>query len=498
MPLFWQEKAGKEDVHNFYMIVSNSYLKNRGRCQRMLKIRSALHQCKKIYTLNGIHRAYKAGRTDKLEKYRLADLRAVSGKAPDTYLDIMDAVYGRQLRRLKKAEKIKVAFVLYSASMWSCDDLYHMLDADPRFEPYVVVSKYTNESNKKTWPTYNQSVRFFEEKGYKLQLVADDTPANRGWAAMGEPDIVFYLTPYHTLLPVGINQGYLPARVLTVYIPYSYMLIKAEQKYDSPGFRYSWRHYCDSEIYRKLLLAYDDIYRRNTFFVGYPKMDPFFAPCDQDASSLWKLHGMREKQQKKIIYAPHHSLKDLDYCASHFATFDKNGQFLLEYARSHPEDTSWVVKPHPNLKMTVLMADVFKTEEEYWDYLAQWDSLPNAKVVQEGSYVDYFKTSDAMVCDSVSFLAEYQFTGKPLLLLTRPEQAFNEFGDMVQQVLYHCPGEDLQGINRFLQEVVIDGDDRMEPVRRRFFEENLNYYKKNGNINASEKIYAELRGLISD
>lgn len=459
----------------------------------MKRFFKTLVRVKKAIRDKRINNLYKSGKLKKLSDIRLADLFGISGENPLRYKEMMDKLYAFRQKELQDKQQIKVAFVLYSASMWSCDELYQMFEADDRFEPCVAVCKYTNESNKQTWPTYTQSLSFFKEKGYRIQKVADDTPKNRGWQALGEPDIVFYLTPYHTLLPVGVNQGYLPGKVLTVYIPYSYMLIKAEQKYRVPGFAYSWRHFCDSEIYRKLLLNYSKLYERNTKFVGYPKMDTFFEPCEKDPSALWKLTG---EGQKKIIYAPHHSLKDLDYCASHFATFDKNGQFILEMAKKYPQ-TSWIIKPHPNMKMTVVAAGVFATEEEYYDYLAQWDALPNAKVVQEGSYVDYFKTSDAMIGDSVSFLAEYQFTGKPQLLLTRPEQEFNEFGAMVQSVLYKCPGEDLNGIEAFLKDTVIDGNDTMAPERRAFFDENLNYYKKNGNVKASQQIFAELKAFVS-
>ena len=101
-------------------------------------------------------------------------------------------------------------------------------------------------------------------------------------------------------------------------------------------------------------------------------------------------------------------------------------------------------------------------------------------------------SSDAMICDSVSFLAEYQFTGKPLLLLTRPEQVFNTFGEMVQTVLYKCPGEDTAGIESFLLNVVIDENDFMKVVRGKFFRDNLDYYHRNNGLTASEQIFNEL------
>lgn len=435
-------------------------------------------------------------RYEKLKEKRLADLFLLSNGHKDEYGMLKRAIEEEQINKLKRKERIKVAFVLYSASMWSCDDLYNLFMKHSKFEPYVVVGKYTNDSNMKTWPTYHMTIQFFEEKGINYITVSDETPKDYGWEAMGKPDIVFYLTPYHTLLPVGINQGYLPAKVLTVYIPYSYMLIKAEEKYNVPAFQYSWRHYCDSEIYRKILLEFSCLYERNTFFVGYPKMDVFFEPFTGRDTDLWKLDESIEKKPKKILFTPHHSLKDLQYCSSHFSTFDKNFKFILELARKHVSDTSWILKPHPNLKKTVLMAGVFDTEQAYYDYLAEWEALPNAHVVQEGSYFDYFKTSDAMICDSVSFLAEYQFTGKPLLLLTRPEQKFNEFGALIQEQLYKCPGDDFEEIERFLNIVVLGENDYMKEDRQRFFDENLNYFKKNGNIKASEKIFDEIKKLV--
>ena len=137
------------------------------------------------------------------------------------------------------------------------------------------------------------------------------------------------------------------------------------------------------------------------------------------------------------------------------------------------------------------MAGVFESHEAYEDYLREWNELDNAKIVQEGTYADYFMTSDAMICDSVSFLAEYQFTGKPLLLLTRPEQAFNEFGDIIRNILYQCKGEDLKGIEQFVEDVVIRDKDYMKTQRMQFFDEKLDYFKKNKST-ASKQIFDEI------
>ena len=43
-----------------------------------------------------------------------------------------------------------------------------------------------------------------------------------------------------------------------------------------------------------------------------------------------------------------------------------------------------------------------------------WNALPNAKVVEEESYLDIFATSDGMIMDSASFIGEYLYVNKPL------------------------------------------------------------------------------------
>ena len=46
-----------------------------------------------------------------------------------------------------------------------------------------------------------------------------------------------------------------------------------------------------------------------------------------------------------------------------------------------------------------------------------------------GEYRAYFASSDAMILDSVSFMAEYLYVHKPALFLTREGERFNEFGE---------------------------------------------------------------------
>ena len=434
--------------------------------------------------------AYRSGKVHKIaQKYSLADVHQLKIVNHELYMQLLSDLEIGSLQRIAAEDTVKVAFVLYSASMWSCDELYSLFEADPRFTPYLIVSRYSLDSNLHTFPTFQKTCDYFKQKQQAYRSVDLTIPKSRCYEAMGCPDIIFYLTPYSTLLPVGLNECYMPSGVLCIYIPYSYMLIPADSKFECDGMTLSWRHFADSAIYRQMLISHSSDYERNTYFVGYPKMDEYYKPSSMSREEIWKIP--ENGNAKCIIYAPHHSLRGSKHCASHFSTFDKNGKAILQYAREHPQTTSWIVKPHPNLKMTTLETGVFKDEKEYYAYLDEWNSLPNAKVVEEATYYDIFKTSDAMLCDSVSFLAEYQFTGKPLLLLTRPDQAFNEFGKKVADILYKAPGTGIPKIFEFLSEVVIGGNDTMKEKRHAFFEENMDYRAGN-RPSASEQIFEHI------
>lgn len=426
-------------------------------------------------------------------KFNLADISHLQKVDRTSWEKTANLLVQYNLRVLKHNDKIKVAFILYSAAMWSCDILYKMLNENVRFDPYIIVSRYMLDSNMKTFPTFQKSIDSLKNSGYRVVSIDKNTPKNKCYEAMGSPDIIFYLTPYSVLYPEGQNEAYMPAKTLCVYIPYSYMLISDEGKFDSPGMTLSWRHFSDSQLYRQMLLRYSDDYTRNTFFVGYPKMDVYYNPAEKNKKDLWKLpYG---EQMKCIIYAPHHSLPGSQKCSARFSTFDKNYRDILNYAKTRQDTTSWIIKPHPNLKMTVLETGFFNSETDYLDYLAEWEALPNARVVEESTYYDIFKTSDAMICDSVSFLAEYQFTGKPLLLLTRQDNNFNEFGAQVAEHLYKVPGTDLKGIEHFIESVVVNGNDYMNEDRKKFFNENLDY-RAGGKPSASRQIYEHIMNEI--
>ena len=179
------------------------------------------------------------------------------------------------------------------------------------------------------------------------------------------------------------------------------------------------RVYVDSERNLRGYQEYGLLRGKNIVYSGYTKMDYFYEErvwSEAEIRKLWKIpDGMESQDMKKVIIAPHHSISEDSVVK--FSTFAKNVYFFLYLAKKYCNEVSFVFKPHPNLRLRAVEAKVFESYEAYDAYLEEWNSLPNAKVVQESDYLGLFDTSDGMILDSVSFLAEYIYVHKPLLFL---------------------------------------------------------------------------------
>ena len=179
------------------------------------------------------------------------------------------------------------------------------------------------------------------------------------------------------------------------------------------------------------------------------------------------------------------------------STFQWNYKFMYDFAKAHPE-ISWVVKPHPNLFFSAVQEGLFSSLEDFKEYLQKWDDLPNAQVYMGAYYQGVFATSDGMIHDSSSFVAEYQYVDKPMIYLTRDTQKFYELGEKIVKASYTVDGKNLKAIAAMIQRVFIDGDDFKAQERKEVFDKHLNYLKDNGML-ASEFIYkkiaADLNGL---
>lgn len=323
-----------------------------------------------------------------------------------------------ELHSRKNTTPIRVCFLVRENQKWSYQSLYELLDKSEDFEPIVLVSLLWLSHIGKD-PTRNNLVEnynFFKEKGMNVQYAYE----NGEYLDLHnfEPDIVFYdqqwdLPKIHQ--PTSVSEF-----ALTCYVPYGVGLFNLKDDYTSNFHRLLFKFYIENEITYERFKKAD-----NCYIAGNPKFDFYSESISVNEEKLWK-----KPTCKKIIYAPHHSL---DKKGMNLATFKKNGKFILKYAKTHPE-TTWVFKPHPRLKYALLRNKIM-SEDEINKYYDSWQRIGN--VIEDGNYFDLFKTSDLMITDCCSFLAEYLPTDKPIIRLTINNKTnFNSLGKLINESCY--------------------------------------------------------------
>jgi len=398
----------------------------------------------------------------------------------EEFNSFLDKIFELSAADIQRKEKIKLGFVVRGAAEWCGDTLYNQFANDKHFEvtifSFLELSKQDNDTFKKD---FEHGLEQF--KARKLNVVAlDNINAN-----FPVQDIIIFMSPYFMMMPRALRVDKLILKTLINYIPYSI----ATTVY--PTFNYlimnmSWRVFFSSKFEQQLYANENRLGMPHGFFSGYPRLDLFFQKykCRFD----WK---MARPDAKKIIYAPHWSI-DGGIKAS---TFQWNYQFMLDFAKNHPE-TSWVIKPHPLLLWSAVDSELFESAEEFEEYLQQWNDLPNAQVYTGAYYQAIFATSDGMIHDSGSFMAEYQYADKPMIFLTREDVETSELGKEILQASYLVDGRDLESIAATMQKVFIEGDDYKAAERKEVFDKYLNYPEYNGML-ASEFIYKSIADEVN-
>ncbi|MBE8950477.1 MAG: CDP-glycerol glycerophosphotransferase family protein [Quinella sp. 3Q1] len=397
--------------------------------------------------------------------------------AKDSYNALMARVFEQSIAAIRRKNKIEVGFVLYDSSMWCGDDLYNFFAADERFELTIFLCLRTDKSTDELVQSdFLHGVEQFKARGLNVTAIADKNfpvPAQ---------DVLIFLTPYLEVLPPAFHLSNLTARTLMTQIPYGIQVSKWYSWLSLPIMRMAWKVFLETKDTLDIFRQIHADGATRSFYSGYTRTDCFYEQ-NNNFKFAWK---MTRPDAKKIIYAPHWSIDN----GVLYSTFQWNFKFMYEFAKAHPE-ISWVFKPHPNLLFSAVTSGLFPSTEAFQEYLHAWDSLPNAKVVTGGYYQEIFATSDGMIHDSGSFIAEYQFTQKPMIFLRRDTQTFSDMGSGILNVSYLVDGRNLEGIAALMQKIFIEGNDPMFDKRKKFFDEHLNYVKHNG-ATASEFIFRNI------
>ncbi|MBR5303701.1 MAG: CDP-glycerol glycerophosphotransferase family protein [Candidatus Gastranaerophilales bacterium] len=367
------------------------------------------------------------------------------------------------LKRIKNKEILNVVFYVYDCSKWKCQSLYEKLELNEKFKPLIVVTK--NSAKNSDNPSYQtkeeiiKTYEFFKNKNMNVGLGYDFKKNQHIPFKTFRPDIIIYQHPWY----VETKQGPVVCSkfALTFYVPYNIPTTNLESDCNLRFHQYVQTYYLAHDILKEEFSALMDNKGENLKVVGAPSFD------------LLK----KAENKKYVIYAPHWTVNHKKTIA--YSTFKEYGEFILEYAKNHPE-FNWVFKPHPLLKKAIIDNNLMSINEVEKYYQA-WNEI--GIVCEDGSYYEIFNNSKLMITDCSTFLIEYLMSENPLIdIVSFSASKFNKITKEITKT-YYKP----ENINEFimlLDKVLIQNNDYLLEERRKVKNKFL--------TNASEKILEDL------
>ena len=322
--------------------------------------------------------------------------------------------YGETLSQVRRkyaaGRPIRVMFLLFESSKWKCQALYDALEASPDFEPFVALTRMDVGRDfvsalEEFAPRITQSREFCVKRGVRFVEAYSLSEAKPLDLAVFHPDIVFYPSPWN--MPQCQMPDKMACSALTCYIPYYVVchdaaIVDAQRPLHFLVYRYFTTN--DSWCGFFLSKSHGFPYAGEFVGIGHPMLD-----CFAKASKAFS-------QGDIVIYAPHCTiLGGLKY-----STFLENGDFILEYAKHHPE-VQWCFKPHPLLRRN-LHKEAQWPEEKINAYYDEWEKI--GMVCYTGDYPELFLRSRALITDCSSFLMEYSAVNRPLIHLIRKDTLY--------------------------------------------------------------------------
>ena len=375
-------------------------------------------------------------------KYRIKYYNKYLKHSNDTTLKEINEVLQRKIKDIQKHKrKVKVAFLCHDYTQWNLQSVYDAMEKDGSFELQIRVMKMTHNNSQEIYD-------IFKSKG-----------ANVCWADEVEfdyPDVLFYHVHYFNEKFYNILMQY--KNCLCIDCGYGFFTSAINKAFaEDKSLKYLWKRFVPTELEKKRAEKY---VKNEIIISGKAKMDVLYD--GHKLENFWK-----SDKTKHIVYAPHYAIN----CHQNSGNFDKYYLKFYDYLKNHPE-VEILLKPHPVLRARMCDTKAFNDEnikdivtpEEYDNFIENWKKLPNGSYYDGNNYYDVFLTSDAMILDCWSFMAEYMSTKKPMLYCSKVKdystlyERFNELGkNLISAMDIAYEWEDIE---KFIENCVIKNEDK--------------------------------------
>ncbi len=316
--------------------------------------------------------------------------------------------------KLKKLtnEKINVVFVCHRPTVWaSLKSVYDELNLNENFNVSVVVipmkvtlpglgynhEKYEWEGACEYWSDYNCIKGYDDEtkKWFDIKIL--------------KPDYVFYQQPYNVMRCDSYKSEVVSKYAKICYVSYfATMNINEELVECTPvDFLSDLSFYfTQNDIDHNFMKdRIDDAGKGHASIIltGFPRYDNMeqYKDCDDDIWSGKKNGAFR------VIWTPRWTTNEGN---CHFFEYKDK---VLKYCDDN-KDIDFIFRPHP--QSFIEWNTTGELPKEKADaYKAEYDARDNMKIDYNKEYISTFASSDCIITDQSSVIAEYFLTGKPII-----------------------------------------------------------------------------------
>lgn len=392
--------------------------------------------------------------------------------------------YSKKVNELRKANRpINVLFFALDSNTWKYDSVFQAMQKDPVFSPMVLVVPQVNKGKEFMLYQLKHGSEYFESKGYPTVCSYNEETDSFVDAFSLHPDIIFFSNPYDRLVDDRYNIKRFENKCLTCYVNYGFCSVPEQWSCASHFHQRVWRYYVECVDNLEQVKRYYP--GNNCVITGYPTSDLFVSV--KETGKDWKI---QDNIHKRIIWAPHHTIEGQTGLIQ-FSTFLLYYDFMIQIADVFKDSVQFVFKPHPLLKPALYNhPDWGKKKTD--DYYKSWAEGENTAFVN-GDYADLFKSSDAMIHDCGSFIIEYLYVQKPVMILGNFDRLSQSNKVGREAYACHYEGKTQADIRSFIEKVLLKGDDVLFAKRKSFFDAVLS--PPNG-LSVSDNIITDLKKSI--
>jgi hypothetical protein len=339
----------------------------------------------------------------------------------------------RKKIKILNKERINIVFVCHCPQVWgSLKTVFEACNNDESFNVTIVAIP-----TKKRLPKFKFAHEIYENSGaeeffknYPCKVINGYNYETKEWFDLKklEPDYLFFQTPYNIDKAPQYNSAIVSQYANLCYIPYYAMPCVGKGIFECSADKIFFINidilFCESESIKKMYENLNVLSDSAKIYVsGFPRFDNL-TQYENTESKIWTYN--KESKKFRIIWIPRWETKQ----NSHF--FDYKDKFL-QYADEN-KDIELVFRPHP-LAFSEYIATGQMSEKEVDAYKSEYLSRTNAHIDFEKEYLKQFYSSDVLVFDTSSIVAEYFLTGKPIVYCHRDDY-FTDFSKKLSEGYY--------------------------------------------------------------